>query len=104
MTTVAAAPWLMGELFRAVTEPLAWNAGFRLARTSSEVSARGSSSVSKRKVCVVGFGEDLEFVEAPLPLPLGSEVILTSTGMVSSLKFVAAMGPRALLLLLAGDM
>src|SRR5260370_14021193 len=77
MTTVAAAPSLMGELFPAVTEPLAWNAGFSLARTSRDVSARGSSSVSKRKVCVVGFGEELDFAEAPLPL--WSEVILTST-------------------------
>src|SRR6266481_7426755 len=95
MTTVAAAPSLMGELLPAVTVPLAWKAGFSLARTSREVSARGSSSVSKRKVCVVGFaGEDLE--EAPLPL-VGSEVIFTSTGMVSSLKFPAAMAARAFL-------
>src|SRR6267154_5080408 len=82
MITVAAAPSLMGELLPAVTEPLVWNAGFNLARTSSEVSARGSSSVSKTNVCVVGFGEDLDFAEAPLPFPLGSEVISTSTGTV----------------------
>src|SRR5260221_13864853 len=81
ITTVAAAPSLMGELFPAVTVPLAWKAGFSLARTSREVSARGSSSVPKRKVCVVGFaGEDLDLGEAPLPL-VGSEGIFTSTGM-----------------------
>src|SRR6266852_8350977 len=96
MTTVAAAPSLMGELFPAVTVPLAWNAGFSLARTSKEVSARGSSSVSKRNVCIVGFGDDFDFAEAPLPL-VGSEVIFTSTGMVSSLKFLAAIAARAFL-------
>src|SRR6267378_4274701 len=53
--TVEAAPSLMGELLPAVTVPLAWKAGFSLARASREVSARGSSSVSKIKVCVVGF-------------------------------------------------
>src|ERR1700720_1655131 len=97
MTTQAAAPSLMGELLPAVTQPLTWNAGLSLARTSSEVSARGSSSVSKRKVCVVGLGEDLDFAAAPLPFPLGSEGIFTSTGMVSSLKFPAAMAARAFL-------
>src|SRR6266478_2201644 len=76
ITTVAAAPSLIGELFPAVTVPLAWKAGFSLARTSRDVSARGSSSVSKRKVCVVGFGEDLDWEEAPLPL-VGSEEIFT---------------------------
>src|ERR1700682_4958567 len=97
MTTVAAAPSLMGELLTAVSEPLTWHAGVSLARTSSEVPARGSSSVSKRKVCVVGFGEDLDFAAALLPFPLGSEVIFTSTGIVSSLKFPAAMAARAFL-------
>src|SRR5438034_7221825 len=36
MITVAAAPSLIGELFPAVTVPLAWNAGFSLARRSEE--------------------------------------------------------------------
>src|ERR1700738_1911142 len=97
MTTVAAAPSLMGELFPAVTEPLAWNAGFSLARTSIEVSARGSSSVSTGNVCVVGFDEeDLDLQEAPLPL-VESDVIFTSKGMVSSLKFPPAIAARAFL-------
>src|SRR5258707_728394 len=87
----------MGELLPAGTVPLAWKGGFSLGRTSRGGSARGSSSVAKRKVCVVGFaggGFDLE--EGPLPLA-GSEVIFTSTGMVSSLKFPAAMAARAFL-------
>src|SRR5712672_4669263 len=84
MITVAAAPSLMGELLPAVTVPLAWKAGFSLARTSREVSARGSSSVSKRKVCVVGIGDPplsptardapAPAAEAALPFPFGSEV------------------------------
>src|SRR5258708_2478933 len=101
MTTAAAAPSLIGELFPAVTLPLAWNAGFNLARTSREVSESGSSSVSKRNVRVVGFDEeDLDLEEAPLPL-LESDVIFTSTGMVSSLKFPVAIAARAFLCELA---
>src|SRR5207249_10405554 len=109
MITVAAAPSLIGELFPAVTVPLAWNAGFSLARTSRLVSARGSSSLAKTKVCVVGL-TDPPFEPTPregwgtpdpeeddAPLPLGTEVMFTSTAMVSSLKFPAATAASAFL-------
>src|SRR5260370_36252284 len=95
MITVAAARSFIGELFPAVTVPFAWNAGLSLARTSSEVSARGSSSVANVNVCVAGFtvpGFGLE--EAPLPL--GTGVIFTSTGLVSSLKFTATIAAKGL--------
>ncbi len=96
MITEAAAPSLIGELLPAVTDPLAWNAGLSLARTSRLVSARGSSSVANMKVCVEGFSVPALGLE-DAPLPLGSAVIFTSTGIVSSLKFPAAMAARAFL-------
>ena len=72
------------------------------------VSARGSSSLAKTKVCVVGLTVP-PFAPTPreawgtpepeedVPLPLGTEVIFTSTGMVSSLKFPTAMAASAFL-------
>src|SRR6476469_5992065 len=93
MMTAAAAPSLMGELLPAVTVPFTWNAGLSLASASREVSARGSSSVSKIKVCVVGLAGDFDFGDAPLPL--GTAVIFTSTGIVSSLNLPAAMAAIA---------
>src|SRR5271157_2454169 len=93
MTTTAAAPSLIGELLPAVTVPFTWNAGFNPASTSSEVSARGSSSLSKTNDCVAGLTGPLGFV----PLLLGREVIFTSTGTVSSLNFSAASAATAFL-------
>jgi hypothetical protein len=54
ITTEAAAPSLICELFPAVVVPRAWKAGFSLARASSDVSARGPSSVSNLMVVVLG--------------------------------------------------
>src|SRR2546425_11758593 len=54
ITTAAAAPSLICELLPAVVGPLTWKAGLSLASTSSEVSARGPSSLSK--MVFVGFG------------------------------------------------
>src|SRR5438094_441406 len=54
-----------------------------------EVSARGPSSTENVSVCVTGCGADFGLDDAPLPL--GREVIFTSTGKVSSLKLPAAM-------------
>jgi hypothetical protein len=47
MTTTAAAPSLVCDELPAVTEPLAWNAGFSFASASSDVSRRGPSSTAR---------------------------------------------------------
>ena len=56
MTSAAAAPSLVCEELPAVTVPFAWKTGFSFASASSEVSARGPSSLSKIVSVWTGFG------------------------------------------------
>ena len=58
-----------------------------------EVSGRGSSSLSKTNDCVAGLFAGFPF----RPSPLGSAVIFTSTGTVSSLNLSAARAATAFL-------
>ena len=90
MTIAAAAPSLICELFPAVVVPRAWNAGLSFANASSDVSARGPSSISNIVVVVFAF--------AAWPFaPFATTVVFTSTGTISSLNFPAAIAASAFL-------
>ena len=84
MTIAAAAPSDICDELPAVTVPFMWNAGLSAASASSEVSARGPSSILK--MISVRFGL----------LPLGV-VKLTGTGTISSSNLPASMAAKAFL-------
>ena len=97
MTTDAAAPSLICELFPAVVVPRTWKAGFSFAKASSDVSERGPSSISNTVEVVFVFAACPLAVSAfcePLA-PFTTTVIFTSTGTISSLNFPAAMAASA---------
>ena len=95
MTTAAAAPSEVCEELPAVTVPFAWKTGLSLARASSEVSARGPSSLSKI-ASVVDFGLE--------PVPLGGDVLVTVDGHDFVVELAGGDGGKRFLVAAIGEL
>src|SRR6185437_16404012 len=84
INTVAAAPSEVWDALPAVTMPFAWNAGFSFASASSDVSARGPSSVT-----------NIDSIRDAVPFAF-TALLATGTGTSSSTNLPAAIASSAL--------